>query len=216
MKIENEVKPTWNFAAKPWESPAAQTGQGGVGDKGKKGDDGKNHWDSGSTQNVCDTAPKNGGQGGDGKTPDTAPKAQDGRPAAIITQNLGLCRGEIIIHYGAGDGQKGSKGGTGGDGGPGGDPGTCPSGCTAAKTGDQGVGGKGGNGGEGGNGGVTGLITIFYADGGATFTVTQVGCGGGDGGDPGDPGKGTGTRGGGSTGKPGTASKPPVININKR
>ena len=211
-----DQKPTWDFSAKPWTDPAPGAGQGATGDTGTKGANGVSHWDSGQTKNICDTAPSIGNTGGDGKTPDPPQKAQDGRPTAVITQNLGVCTGAITVWYGAGDGQKGGHGGKGGDGGPGGQPGDCPAGCTANTQGIQGRGGKGGNGGPGGNGGVTGLITIYYTDGGATFAITQVGCGGGSGGDPGDPGNGVGNLGGGGTGTGGTASTPPKINLNKQ
>lgn len=215
MQAKDTTPPTWDFSAKPWENPAPPAGQGATGDRGQKGADGTSHWDSGQTKNICDTQPKNGDQGGDGKTPAKPPKALNGRPTGVVTQNLGVCKGTITIWYGAGDGQKGSQGGQGGNGGPGGDPGTCPSGCTTATQGLQGKGGKGGDGGDGGDGGVTGLVTIYYTDGGANFVVTQVGCGGGTGGDPGLPGTGTGDLGAGNRGNGGNASTPPKININK-
>jgi hypothetical protein len=208
--------PTWDFSAKPWTDPAPGAGKAGTGDTGGNGDDGTNHWDSGQTKNICDKQPTQGKQGGPGRTPAKPSKAQNGRPTAIVTQNLGVCKGAVTIWYGAGDGQKGGHGGEGGDGGPGGPPGQCPGGCNPADKGPQGPGGQGGDGGDGGDGGVTGLITIYYTDGGATFDYKQVGCGGGEPGDPGNPGKGTGDNGSGGTGGRGTPSTPPRININKQ
>jgi hypothetical protein len=209
--------PSWNFSAKPWDSPATGAGIGGTGDTATgTGNAGTSSYNSSTCKYSCSLQPTNGPQGGAGKTPDPPPKAADGRPTGNITQNLGVCKGVITIWYGAGDGQKGGAGGKGGPGGTGGQPGNCPTGCTAASTGPQGPGGKGGTGGQGGNGGVTGLINLFYTDAGASFDVTQVGCGAGNGGDPGLPGDGPTNLGGGNTGPGGTASKPPNINFNKQ
>ena len=208
--------PTWNFSAQPWIDPAPGAGVGGTGDTGGNGNDGTSHWDGGQTKNICDVQPQDGKVGLAGKTPAKPSKANQGRPTGIVTQNLGVCKGAITVWYGAGDGQKGGHGGQGGDGGPGGQPGQCPGGCNTAKQGPQGPGGKGGDGGDGGDGGITGLITIYYTDAGATFAITQVGCGAGSGGDPGNPGNGIGNLGGGGTGNGGAASTPPKINLNKQ
>ena len=113
------VVPTWNFAALPWEGPATGAGPGATGKRGDDGTNGKSHWDSGQTKNICDQQPTDGKDGKPGETPDPPKPAADGRPGGVVTQNIGVCKGPITIWYGAGDGQKGGKGGTGGAGGPG-------------------------------------------------------------------------------------------------
>lgn len=208
--------PTWDFSAKPYTDPAPAAGQGATGSTGANGSNGTTKWDSGATKNVCDTAPTDGKPGGPGQTPATPPQALTGRPTAVVTQNLGLVTGNITIWYGAGDGQVGGAGGQGGNGGAGGTKGTNPGPCTDANDGAQGPAGQGGNGGQGGDGGTTGLITIYYRDGGATFKITQVGCGGGNGGAAGGPGTGVGGGGWGSPGASGNPSVPPQIKINKQ
>jgi hypothetical protein len=207
---------SFEFIGEPFDKPATAAGVGASGTQGPKGGDGKSHYDGGSCQYVCDTAPTNGQPGlAPTSAADTGSPGAKGRPSPGGVLKLGLVTGKVTILMGGSDGQKGGKGGKGGPGGPGGFAGTSAQGCKDAGQGPQGPGGKGGDGGQGGDGGDSGFLTIYYTDGGGTVTVKTTGVAGGDGGDPGDPGDGVGNLGAGKPGKPGNPGPPPKFSMNK-
>lgn len=150
-------------------TPGTPGQDAGIGKKGDRGTDGKEHKDN-NTKGcpwVCDNAAGDGGQGKVGGTgTDATPGGNDGldqKPFYMTVRDI--ITGNLYVYAGGGNGQDGGKGGNGGPGGPGGDPGTPNThACTAAaKTGPQGQGGPGGKGGKAGNGGKGNIVLILYA-----------------------------------------------------